>query len=244
MMLVDMVAIILPCAGSKTVMHSRDGSNVNHGDTFVYISTGTQVRIAAAGLYYDVCFFFSSRRRHTRFKCDWSSDVCSSDLFEPRPSLEHPGWARHDGEDLRLQRRPGDDPGDRWPGTVFVLQLPASRRTHRDGARSWRKHQHVLVERSVGVSAGRDDLARRCGYDKCQQRASAHRAEPADIDRRQVDPAVRPALPASSQLHRSWTAAPGGARTRTRVDMGLSPAAPPPWAFSFPPRRDRLPPAP
>src|SRR2546430_12667497 len=28
-------------------------------------------------------FFFSSRRRHTRFDCDWSSDVCSSDL--------HPG---------------------------------------------------------------------------------------------------------------------------------------------------------
>src|SRR5256886_14239564 len=27
-----------------------------------------------------VLFFFSSRRRHTRFDCDWSSDVCSSDL--------------------------------------------------------------------------------------------------------------------------------------------------------------------
>src|SRR5467141_4068789 len=27
-----------------------------------------------------VFLFFSSRRRHTRFKCDWSSDVCSSDL--------------------------------------------------------------------------------------------------------------------------------------------------------------------
>src|SRR2546430_10064312 len=27
-----------------------------------------------------ICFFFSSRRRHTRFDCDWSSDVCSSDL--------------------------------------------------------------------------------------------------------------------------------------------------------------------
>src|SRR2546430_9622722 len=26
-------------------------------------------------------FGFSSRRRHTRFDCDWSSDVCSSDLF-------------------------------------------------------------------------------------------------------------------------------------------------------------------
>src|SRR5207245_4566873 len=27
-----------------------------------------------------VCFFFSSRRRHTRCYRDWSSDVCSSDL--------------------------------------------------------------------------------------------------------------------------------------------------------------------
>src|SRR5256886_3642435 len=30
-------------------------------------------------------FFFSSRRRHTRFDCDWSSDVCSSDLRRERP---------------------------------------------------------------------------------------------------------------------------------------------------------------
>src|SRR2546430_15366069 len=29
-------------------------------------------------------FFFSSRRRHTRFDCDWSSDVCSSDLCDRR----------------------------------------------------------------------------------------------------------------------------------------------------------------
>src|SRR5699024_11955038 len=27
-------------------------------------------------------FFFSSRRRHTRSKRDWSSDVCSSDLVK------------------------------------------------------------------------------------------------------------------------------------------------------------------
>src|SRR5205085_9007264 len=30
--------------------------------------------------YREDSFFFSSRRRHTRFDCDWSSDVCSSDL--------------------------------------------------------------------------------------------------------------------------------------------------------------------
>src|SRR2546427_6990488 len=40
-----------------------------------------------------VFFFFSSRRRHTRFDCDWSSDVCSSDLSRVEnghtvPSLE------------------------------------------------------------------------------------------------------------------------------------------------------------
>src|SRR5260221_8448767 len=29
------------------------------------------------------CVFFSSRRRHTRSLCDWSSDVCSSDLAKP-----------------------------------------------------------------------------------------------------------------------------------------------------------------
>src|SRR5689334_25227092 len=32
-------------------------------------------------------FFFSSRRRHTRWNCDWSSDVCSSDLRERHLAL-------------------------------------------------------------------------------------------------------------------------------------------------------------
>src|SRR3989338_2907839 len=38
--------------------------------------------------------FFSSRRRHTRWNCDWSSDVCSSDLSraleqDPQSSVIH-----------------------------------------------------------------------------------------------------------------------------------------------------------
>src|SRR2546430_8745670 len=33
----------------------------------------------AREMYRPLYFFFSSRRRHTRFDCDWSSDVCSSD---------------------------------------------------------------------------------------------------------------------------------------------------------------------
>src|SRR5256886_4190166 len=35
-------------------------------------------------LHVNSFFFFSSRRRHTRFDCDWSSDVCSSDLLQRR----------------------------------------------------------------------------------------------------------------------------------------------------------------
>src|SRR5690606_40672588 len=37
-------------------------------------------------------FFFSSRRRHTRFSRDWSSDVCSSDLVEKTRSLIGSIW--------------------------------------------------------------------------------------------------------------------------------------------------------
>src|SRR2546430_7283609 len=36
--------------------------------------------IKITNIDYSSIFFFSSRRRHTRFDCDWSSDVCSSDL--------------------------------------------------------------------------------------------------------------------------------------------------------------------
>src|SRR5689334_24842026 len=39
--------------------------------------------------FFGFFFFFSSRRRHTRWNCDWSSDVCSSDLVEDVP--DHSG---------------------------------------------------------------------------------------------------------------------------------------------------------
>src|SRR5690606_12663487 len=44
-------------------------------------------------------FFFSSRRRHTRFSRDWSSDVCSSDLPD-----RHGDHARVPGLQFRVER--------------------------------------------------------------------------------------------------------------------------------------------
>src|SRR5437868_15483470 len=41
-----------------------------------------------------MAFFFSSRRRHTRSKRDWSSDVCSSDLLND-PRTEAVDWCNY-----------------------------------------------------------------------------------------------------------------------------------------------------
>src|SRR5438105_15920457 len=48
------------------------------------------------------CFFFSSRRRHTRSTRDWSSDVCSSDLTRPWSAPAKVWWKSPDNPDIRL----------------------------------------------------------------------------------------------------------------------------------------------
>src|SRR3712207_8589477 len=55
----------------------------------------------------DGIFFFSSRRRHTRYWRDWSSDVCSSDL--PPEGLEYRslGTMEHNICDILAQRMKG-----------------------------------------------------------------------------------------------------------------------------------------
>src|SRR5256886_12534094 len=56
-------------------------------------------------------FFFSSRRRHTRFDCDWSSDVCSSDLLAGAPTTPLP----------RVPGKPGADHHKRSVGAGIAL---------------------------------------------------------------------------------------------------------------------------
>src|SRR5689334_24852644 len=51
-------------------------------------------------------FFFSSRRRHTRWNCDWSSDVCSSDLRGGRLELGREERAELLLEDVLLRGQP------------------------------------------------------------------------------------------------------------------------------------------
>src|SRR4051812_49821377 len=53
-------------------------------------------------------FFFSSRRRHTRLTCDWSSDVCSSDLLLARAQALQPLELQHQRGQRRAQLVRGD----------------------------------------------------------------------------------------------------------------------------------------
>src|SRR5438309_3249561 len=65
-------------------------------------------------------FFFSSRRRHTRWNCDWSSDVCSSDLLAARAAgrgLPAARAHRHDDPHVGSrseERRVGKECRSRW----------------------------------------------------------------------------------------------------------------------------------
>src|SRR5690625_6918497 len=57
--------------------------------------------IKADSLY----FFFSSRRRHTRWPRDWSSDVCSSDLAEKRVKTNLTLEAIIEAEDIQVEEQ-------------------------------------------------------------------------------------------------------------------------------------------
>src|SRR5690606_41012253 len=81
--------------------------------------------------------FFSSRRRHTRFSRDWSSDVCSSDLCWPssngRTGRSSPPSATRAS---RLER----------PGQTARLQQPAQGRRPQIGRASCRERVETSEE--------------------------------------------------------------------------------------------------
>src|SRR5256886_13427224 len=65
-------------------LRSGDSSKkitISEGHWYRYVTSYvSQADMLIQGVFViHILFFFSSRRRHTRFDCDWSSDVCSSD---------------------------------------------------------------------------------------------------------------------------------------------------------------------
>src|SRR3989475_4913684 len=79
-------------------------------------------------------FFFSSRRRHTRFDCDWSSDVCSSDLMTVASRRPHAADA------VPMAAGP-------VPRVRLSARLPVPHDARRDGRRS-EEHTSELQSQS------------------------------------------------------------------------------------------------
>src|SRR5690242_21718762 len=102
-----------------------------------------------------IVFFFSSRRRHTRLTCDWSSDVCSSDL---------PGyiWERLRPSAVWSSIRPSSDEcSARGPNGMAERAASRAGRQHRSEerrvgkewrGRGWADHKKKKIEGdAVGV---------------------------------------------------------------------------------------------
>src|SRR5438445_4104648 len=96
------------------------------------------------GLVYaeELLFFFSSRRRHTRYWRDWSSDVCSSDLLRVFGGRNLPSGAAqralHDDylaafgfRSRSEERRVGKEGRSRWPRYQYKKKDKENRRMPR-----------------------------------------------------------------------------------------------------------------
>src|SRR6266511_4184332 len=85
-----------------------------------------------------VFFFFSSRRRHTRFSRDWSSDVCSSDLYTRRTCSR---WrrprmrirSRQSARSVRTQRSAWAFAFGAWIGVRITLMRPVRKTSSKAG---------------------------------------------------------------------------------------------------------------
>src|SRR5690606_40133739 len=106
-------------------------------------------------------FFFASRRRHTRFSRDWSSDVCSSDL--PPMSTEAPA-VRVVTDSTACLPAPGDDDAP----VVVPLRVVS-------GEESWRE----------GVDITPEEVAARIEIGRASRRESGEsRADVAGVNER------------------------------------------------------------
>src|SRR5215510_2979246 len=89
--------------------------------------------VSTAALLAGVCMFFSSRRRHTRWPRDWSSDVCSSDLHRTGSSSQR-------GRNGSSSRAPSIAVARSQPRFTSIMRsrsLPMTSRTSATRSMSW-----------------------------------------------------------------------------------------------------------
>src|SRR6266478_8236687 len=130
-------------------------------------------------------FFFSSRRRHTRFDCDWSSDVCSSDLMpagfaaqsrEPEDSPEYRCPTRHtrgrDAPQCEVAANPamGIEEGAKWHQAGVKSRLAGCTAPRQDAHETEEIIQHRPASGTPAVRTMANRAAYRAGADRFSPR--------------------------------------------------------------------------
>src|SRR5690606_39426559 len=97
--------------------------------------------------------YFSSRRRHTRFSRDWSSDVCSSDLRDATAATSLPG---------AVSMSSPSKAGDEEPITRLeqLVAVPASGEKPRADWRIGTEHEKFGFQRSEERREGKERRSR------------------------------------------------------------------------------------
>src|SRR5438876_3769560 len=176
------------------VLPRTPGNNVYVG--FMVWSNFTATKCRGLVSLNQVIFFFSSRRRHTRWTGDWSSDVCSSDLAY-RPLRDGtPAWFRirlgplEDAVVLRHLERVVPDPKPRG-GPVAKRAVGVRRAPARDPplppdvARPRADREHVRVPALAGVGEAMPEVARQL------ERAHVDEVVPPPVEPGEQAPEVR-----------------------------------------------------
>src|SRR5205085_5575228 len=94
-------------------------------------------------------FFFSSRRRHTRFDCDWSSDVCSSDLCTEIASIDITSLSDAEAQTHSLEQM-----------KQFAISEPVERFYEKGIDKGVLAHAFKSVPEMVLIALGYDEIGR------------------------------------------------------------------------------------
>src|SRR5438132_789666 len=127
---------------SSDTSRERSGINTILHELNPLVTINVTMRYIKSKNGYSRVFFFSSTRRHTRSLCDWSSDVCSSDLAAPAPTADNVAAGdedlfvlRHQAQGVGGESRGVADRGEDGPGARDVVaERDVAGLVHRDAA--------------------------------------------------------------------------------------------------------------
>src|SRR5690606_39316949 len=107
--------------------------------------------------------FFASRRRHTSFSRDWSSDVCSSDLHGGDPDLPGPRRSAGAATPWRTRgRTTGPDESQTKRATYFLFWIDA-----------WSRAARASLDRKSVVQGKRGGVSGRARGEQQERRSTS-----------------------------------------------------------------------